>query len=49
MDVASLHPGSDPQNLLVDGGAQILGQRVRLFDTLPRGGRALSRLDRDFP
>src|SRR5580658_8457113 len=48
-DVASLDRGGDRENLLVDGGAQILWQKVRLFEALPRGGGALRRLDGDLP
>src|ERR1700733_12552191 len=48
-EVASLDRGGDRENLLVDGGAQILWQKVRLFEALPRGGGALRRLDGDLP
>ena len=48
-DVASLDRGGDRENLLVDGGALILWQKVRLFEALPRSGGALRRLDRDLP
>jgi hypothetical protein len=36
-DIASLHHGGGPKNLLVDGGADPW-QQVSLFETLPRGG-----------
>ena len=48
-DVASLDRGGDRKNLLVDGGAQILWQKLRVFEVLPRGDGALRRLDRDLP
>ena len=35
-DVASRDCGGDRENLLVDGGAQILWQQVHLFEALPR-------------